>query len=210
MDRQTLCSACGPFLDFVDRHPNRPVLLADDPEKVITLDILRLCQGHRLIGFGTADSGTILLTTADQARKDPEEVSVYLLDEGTTLLAEWRLTQKQPEGSGQDDASFRPAKEIRDLHPERFPTEKHLRKFLGDHPDIPTRRPRTKAGKPNPHRLDVHAGAVLAALEAEKAAQGSIDPENLPAEKVDALMDEVRERETRKDELDEERAGKRR
>jgi len=58
-----------------------------------------------------------------------------------------------------------------------FPTHKKLLAFLDAHPDVPRRRPSTKKGTPNPHRLEVRVAllvkvwAATASDSEEKAAK---------------------------------------
>jgi hypothetical protein len=78
---------------------------------------------------------------------------------------------------------------------------------LDDHPNIPTRRPVTKAGKPDPHRLQVHVGALMAAVAAEKAPQEEVDAENLMAGVMDVMRKE-KEREARQAKIREAKRGR--
>ena len=58
-----------------------------------------------------------------------------------------------------------------------FPNHKKLMAFLEDHQEVPRRRPKTKKGTPNPHRLEVRVGPFMKAWAAspgdaaEKAAE---------------------------------------
>jgi hypothetical protein len=94
-----------------------------------------------------------------------------------------------------DNSAFRPAKEL--LSPE-FPTYKAQHRALEKNPQIRWQRPTSKKGKPIANRLEIHAGDWNEFLN--QRAQANPNPLDLPAEVVDAAVQEVerRKRQTRR------------
>jgi hypothetical protein len=96
----------------------------------------------------------------------------------------------------EDDTAYRPAKEF--IKADDFPrTLRELKATLDECPWIKRRRPPSKkTGKPNPHRLEVHAGDWHKFLATRIAKPD--DPTEQNAAAVDALLDaEKRKQEAR-------------
>jgi hypothetical protein len=94
-----------------------------------------------------------------------------------------------------DDSAFRPASEF--LSREGFPKSYgELNRALDENMWIKRRRPRSKrTGQPIRNRLEVHAGDWHRFLAQRK--QEAPDPLDLPADIVDAAVQEVRRREAK-------------
>ncbi len=86
------------------------------------------------------------------------------------------------------DTSYQPAKQIQERY--KFGNMAALRKFLDEHPEIRTHRPKTKAGKEDHHRQRVHIGDMEEAWRKHTLA----DPLDLPAETVDQAVSEIQRR----------------
>ncbi len=95
------------------------------------------------------------------------------------------------------DTSYHPAKQIQERY--KIGSMAALRKFLDENPEIRTYRPKTKAGKEDPHRLLVHIGDMEGA---QRKGSTAVDPLNLPATVVDNLLKATKEVEQRKAEVD--------
>src|SRR5262249_35883609 len=82
-----------------------------------------------------------------------------------------------------DPTAYRPASEF--IEGSRFSTLRAIRKVLDANPKIRRRRPHAKTGKQIPNRLEIHAGDWLAFIHAK-----SVDPSDMPANVVDAVMEQ--------------------
>lgn len=118
----------------------------------------------------------------------PEQIVFSDIAEALWAEADVVVARIQQRTGAGNDKSYRAAKEVCAL----FGFDpKSLRKFLDAHPEVSTRRPKTRDGRDNPQRLEVHIGE-LAEAKARDAA--GIDPLDLPAETVDLAVAEVQRR----------------
>jgi len=95
---------------------------------------------------------------------------------------------KSNDGAG-DESAYRPAEEFLTEADGQFPDYNSITRFLRKHPEIRTKRPMGKNGKPIPNRKMLHAADML---KYGKAAASN--PLDAPA----SLVDAAREVESRK------------